>query len=220
MVQSQCALEADWLPDHTILLTLDPRMVCTACGLIGADVRPDWSQHTNAPQAGGAHAAADRLLLITETSSMAYLQWAVTAVTAGTAIFVALVAYFQWRTAENKTVLDLFEERYAIYDAVRKAVAHMLRDLNGFGPQDEQTFLTAKHRAYFYFGDDVEQYLEQLWHDILNGKAADSQLSASPNQEHARIVGQRWTAFRGIEQFYKVGQPLFGRYMRFSHRVR
>jgi hypothetical protein len=23
------------------------RMVCTACGLIGADVRPDWSPHTN-----------------------------------------------------------------------------------------------------------------------------------------------------------------------------
>jgi hypothetical protein len=38
-------LEADWLPDDTILLDLDPRMVCTACGLIGADVRPDWSQN-------------------------------------------------------------------------------------------------------------------------------------------------------------------------------
>jgi hypothetical protein len=28
--------------------SLCPRMVCTACGLIGADVRPDWSPHTNA----------------------------------------------------------------------------------------------------------------------------------------------------------------------------
>jgi hypothetical protein len=31
-------LNADWLPDDTVLLTLDPRMVCTKCGLIGADV--------------------------------------------------------------------------------------------------------------------------------------------------------------------------------------
>ena len=31
------SLEADWLPDNTILLTLDRRMVCTACG-IGAGV--------------------------------------------------------------------------------------------------------------------------------------------------------------------------------------
>jgi hypothetical protein len=32
-------LNADRLPDDTILLALDRRMVCTACGLIGADVR-------------------------------------------------------------------------------------------------------------------------------------------------------------------------------------
>jgi hypothetical protein len=40
-------LNADWLPDDTPLLTLDPRMVCTKCGLIGADVRPDWTPHTS-----------------------------------------------------------------------------------------------------------------------------------------------------------------------------
>ena len=27
-------------------------LVCTACGLIGADVRPDWSQHTTSLEAG------------------------------------------------------------------------------------------------------------------------------------------------------------------------
>jgi hypothetical protein len=33
-------LKPDWLPDHTALPALYSRMVCTACGLIGADVRP------------------------------------------------------------------------------------------------------------------------------------------------------------------------------------
>jgi hypothetical protein len=40
-------LSADGLPDETVIRALCPRMVCTACGLIGADVRPDWSPHTN-----------------------------------------------------------------------------------------------------------------------------------------------------------------------------
>jgi hypothetical protein len=40
-------LNADGLPEDTVLLTLDPRMVCTKCGLIGADVRPDWSPHAD-----------------------------------------------------------------------------------------------------------------------------------------------------------------------------
>jgi hypothetical protein len=38
---------ADWLPDETPMRSLCPRMVGTQCGLIGADVRPDWSPHTN-----------------------------------------------------------------------------------------------------------------------------------------------------------------------------
>jgi hypothetical protein len=40
-------MNADWLPDETPVRSLCPRMVCTACGLIGAEVRPDWSPHTN-----------------------------------------------------------------------------------------------------------------------------------------------------------------------------
>jgi hypothetical protein len=40
-------MNADWLPDDTPVRSLCSRMVCTRCGLIGADVRPDWSPHTN-----------------------------------------------------------------------------------------------------------------------------------------------------------------------------
>ena len=40
-------LNADWLPDDIAVRSLSPRMVCTRCGLVGADVRPDWSAHTN-----------------------------------------------------------------------------------------------------------------------------------------------------------------------------
>ena len=48
-------LNADWLPDDTVLLALDERMVCTACGLIGADVRPDWTPLTGGGGMGRAH---------------------------------------------------------------------------------------------------------------------------------------------------------------------
>lgn len=48
-------LNADWLPDDTVLLSLDPRMVCTRCGLVGADVRPDWTPHTGGRGMGRAH---------------------------------------------------------------------------------------------------------------------------------------------------------------------
>jgi hypothetical protein len=42
-------------------------MVCTRCGLIGTDVRPDWSPHTNKVAAGisaadAACTAAERMM--------------------------------------------------------------------------------------------------------------------------------------------------------------
>jgi hypothetical protein len=58
LVQSGATLNGDWLPDETVPLDLDRRMVCTACGLIGADVRPDWTPMTGSAGMGGAHRRA------------------------------------------------------------------------------------------------------------------------------------------------------------------
>lgn len=35
-------IEADRWPDDTVLLDLDRRLVCTMCGIIGGQVRPNW----------------------------------------------------------------------------------------------------------------------------------------------------------------------------------
>ena len=40
-------LNGDWLSDDTPVRSLCSRMVCTRCGMIGADVRPDWGPHVN-----------------------------------------------------------------------------------------------------------------------------------------------------------------------------
>jgi hypothetical protein len=36
-------VDADFLADDVVLKSLEPWMVCSQCGLIGADVRPNWS---------------------------------------------------------------------------------------------------------------------------------------------------------------------------------
>jgi hypothetical protein len=46
-------MNADWLPDATPVRSLRPRMVCTRCGLIGAEVRPDWTPHTGSTRRMG-----------------------------------------------------------------------------------------------------------------------------------------------------------------------
>jgi hypothetical protein len=36
-------MHVDFLADEVVLKSLEPRMVCTQCGLVGADVRPDFA---------------------------------------------------------------------------------------------------------------------------------------------------------------------------------
>jgi hypothetical protein len=40
-------MNADHMPDDTPIRPLGSRMLCTRCGHVGADVRPDWRPHVN-----------------------------------------------------------------------------------------------------------------------------------------------------------------------------
>jgi hypothetical protein len=37
-------LSADPWPDHVPVPSFGPRMVCTQCGIVGADARPNWQE--------------------------------------------------------------------------------------------------------------------------------------------------------------------------------
>jgi hypothetical protein len=40
----EAILSADPWPDHMAVPAFGPRMVCTRCGIIGADARPNWRE--------------------------------------------------------------------------------------------------------------------------------------------------------------------------------
>ena len=42
-------------------------------------------------------------------------------------IALAIIAALQWRVADNKLRLDLFDRRYKVYDATRKFLAVIIR---------------------------------------------------------------------------------------------
>jgi hypothetical protein len=148
---------------------------------------------------------------------MQVVQWIVAA---GTAVFVALVGFFQWRTAQDKAALDLFERRHEIFLVVREAVGQMVSSSPGFDRAREIEFLQMMERAYFFFGDDVQNYLKTLWDDILDVRTADSEMKGNlPPGDLQRVIARRRGALDRIGRFYKTGQPLFASYMRFSRTI-
>jgi hypothetical protein len=148
---------------------------------------------------------------------MQAVQWTIAAVTT---IFVALVAFLQWRTAQQKAMLDLFDQRHEIYEIVRNAVGAISTNSLAFDQAREIEFMQTMERAYFFFGDDVVTYLEALWRAICEVRAADATLQGLvASAQRGAISAKRADALKAVMQFHSAGKPLFARYMRFPERV-
>jgi hypothetical protein len=80
------------------------------------------------------------------------------------AAVAVIIAFLQWKTAQTKLALDIHATRYAIYQDLREAVTMFLKDLK-FSNEVQAKYWDAQSRARFYFGAEVEQYLERLRHD-------------------------------------------------------
>ena len=138
---------------------------------------------------------------------MATLQWIMAAITAA---FVALIGYLQLRTAQQKAVLDLFDKRFKIYETVKNCVDQVGTNPEDFGNERQKEFLKAVNEAYFFFDDDVNSYLERLRKGFLTVYDATRFEATTADREEA---------ISRITNFYKDGQPLFAKYMRFSQTV-
>jgi hypothetical protein len=148
---------------------------------------------------------------------MQAVQWIIAAVTA---TFVAVVAFLQWRTAQQKAVLDLFDRRRAIYEIVRTAVATMVGNSNAFDQAREIEFMQAMENAYFFFGDDVVAYLGRLWTAMGVVRDADKEMKERTVLASLEAtIEQRRKALNQIGNFHSEGKPLFAKYMRFSQTV-
>jgi hypothetical protein len=138
---------------------------------------------------------------------MGVLQWIVAAITSA---LVLVVAFLQWRMAQQKAVLDLFEKRFKIYEVVKSCVDQMRTNPEDFGNERQREFLKARDEAYFFFGDDVQKYLERLRKDLL---------TVYDTTRFEATTTDRDQAMSRINKFYEDGQPLFAKYMRFSQTV-
>jgi hypothetical protein len=138
---------------------------------------------------------------------MTLLQWIVAAITS---VFVAAVAFLQWRTAQQKAVLDLFDRRFKIYETVKNCVDHMKGNPQDFGGWQEKEFLKAVNEAYFFFDDDLHDYLETLRKAIL---------TVRDTTKFQATTADRDQAISRIDKFYEEGRPKFAKYMRFTQTV-
>jgi hypothetical protein len=74
---------------------------------------------------------------------------------------VTLIAWQQWRVADNKLRLDLFDWRYKVYDTTRKFLAAIVRDAT-FTDSQLFEFYAGTSDAEFLFDADVVRFWGEI----------------------------------------------------------
>lgn len=136
--------------------------------------------------------------------------------TIGTIILIvgSIISYFQWRTAQQKVALALFDRRYKIYEDLRNIVTQFLQNLE-FSNEMQRSYVDGQNRARYYFGAEVDKYLESLRIDMMQGeffdRYTDNKPYANKDQQVARLSR--------VAAFYSEIDKMFIPYMRNDQRM-
>jgi hypothetical protein len=95
------------------------------------------------------------------------------------------IAYKQARIAEGKLNLDLFDKRFAVFDAARDMIGKFLRE-GHIDTQDILIFSANVADAAFLFEWEVEEYLTELRKKAAAAHAKTEQLKAMRDNDKRR----------------------------------
>lgn len=149
-------------------------------------------------------ATTEKVVLALQTLPPSWVTYLSALLTPAVALLAVAVAVAQWRIAKNKLKLDLFERRYAVYQA---AVDVMSKTdaLGVLSKEEVDRFQVAIRGARFIFDDSVGAYLDET-HDRIRrilflteniksqttASASRSEATAKRN-EHRTWVASQWT---------------------------
>lgn len=139
--------------------------------------------------------------------------------TALIAVIVTWIAFRQYKTANAKLNLDLFDKRLTVYQKVRDAVSIV----NTHGRSNdiaERNLLEAMAGSEFLFGEDIRRYLDEMWERFLQLRATQEGLKSEDAETRKRSSRAKSDLVMKITQFYYEGADVFAHYMRMDHRLR
>jgi hypothetical protein len=135
-------------------------------------------------------------------------------------LLAAVIGYFQWKTAQQKVVLDLFDRRMTTYTALREVVAMVTGSSSAATPANSFKFLEALDRAQFLFGPKVIEHLKKIneaIHDIHDTVTERKDLQPGP--ELTASLARERDARDMVGSFYTTFQALVRPYIRMHQKA-
>jgi hypothetical protein len=135
------------------------------------------------------------------------------------ALLGGFIAYRQWKTAQNKLKMELFERRLAVYDAVTEYLS-LLTGSGRTSLEAEYKFLSGIRGAKWLFDFHISFYLENTFRDQVNRLAvAQAELDGRPvGDERRHIVETIRSTREWLESQREFIDVLFEPYLALTHK--
>ncbi len=143
----------------------------------------------------------------------AYLQALLTSVVAALAAFIA---WRQWLTARNKLKLDLFDRRFAVYDAARNLIGSIAT--SGKVKEDElMKYLLGTREVRWLLNKDIEEYLWGIYLEAVNHQSTDDELNFANPGDRPRLAQVKAAQRKALLQKLEGLDEKFSEFLSLGH---
>jgi hypothetical protein len=134
------------------------------------------------------------------------------------ALLAIAIGVAQWRTSHQRAVLDLFEKRMEVHDAISMVIGGVVAS-GRTTAQDASAFARARQRVDLLFGPEVPAYLEGIDRVLLEHHAAGLRAQRPPVEEQSRALDAQHAAFLKLTAFFEEFPKLVKPYVKMHQKA-
>jgi hypothetical protein len=130
------------------------------------------------------------------------------------ALIAGYIALRQWWTAHDRLSFDLFEKRFAVYQATQTLISTLH---GGLTPEDMGHFYEGIRGAEFFFDGDTRNFLMNIGDMALRARSKRFQLEQQPNHPNLdQLIKEEESILNFLRQQDQNLERLFSRYLDLS----
>lgn len=128
------------------------------------------------------------------------------------------IAHRQWRTAQNKLKLDLFERRFSVYDTARKLIGSIMGSGRA-ADAEVMRFLFGTREAKWLLNNDIAEYLyEQIYRKAIDLQTLSAELEGLPvGEERSKNVRSQSEIKKWMLKQFEVLDEKFSPFLKLEH---
>ena len=136
------------------------------------------------------------------------------------AIVATYIAWQQWKTNQQKLILDRYDRRLKVYEEVRKILSIILRDAKA-SFEDLLKFRTSVSEADFLFGLDITEYIDEIYKrgvqlQYWSGEYRDYSQEKPEGYDHKRICDGMHSELIWLTSQFEPAKLKFKKYLDIS----